>query len=223
MTARSLAIAAALLASCEVDHHVRLLLGPNEDTPSAGFTCRDPADGSAFLLQRGYDITAGELTATLVVDVIDLGDVFPSCLAEDIEAACGSATCQLLVSDAPKRFCDDTLAIPITDLRSAPAEIEAYLDAHYPEVITDAPHRPVILRVALTQELCSTIGAPDGDVWPSLDPMKVLGCAYSCPLSLADANGTISVGLDTTLAGSSATACQDAVEFCAAFPEKPQL
>lgn len=223
MTREVLLAALAALASCEVDHHVRLLLGPNEDTISSGFTCHDPDAPANLLVERAYDPATGTFAGTLVVDVVDLGGVFPSCLAEDIEASCGSASCQLLVADAPTRFCDDTLRVPISDLADAPRELEAYLDAHYPTVIADAPHRPVILRVVITQQACADIQVQTAGAWAPLDPASVLGCAYSCPLSLDDANGTISVGLDTTLAGSSATACQEAVDVCAEFPAKPQL
>jgi hypothetical protein len=211
-----------LLAACQVDHHVELLLGPNKDTPSAGFTCKDPANPTQLLIARGYTAADATLRFTLVVDVIDLGNVFPSCLGEDIMTACGSGGCQLSTQVAPKRFCEPVAVPNITSSATAARQIDDYLAAMYPDVIDDAPHRPVIVRaVALLNADCRTLQAATDGVYPSLDPDQALGCAYSCPVSLDDAQGTISLGLDTALAGSGASACVQAVKVCAEFPAGP--
>lgn len=217
-------LCSCLLAACQVDHHITLLLGPDADTLTSGFTCPDPSMPAAPLLARGYVPATQTLNFTLVVDVIDLGDTLPNCLGEDVEAACADGnSCQLKIADAPRRACVELHIPNITDLVTAPLKVRTYLADNLPEIVSSAPHRPVMIRAVATQESCATIKTPAGDVWPELDPAAALGCAYSCPVNLDDAQDTIFLGLGIRVADLTPEQCANVVQACAQFPAIPQL
>ena len=94
--------------ACTIDRHVTLLLGPDDTTLTTGFTCDDPNGSGLPLLAEAWSGSNDMLTFQLVVDVIDVGEHVPSCLGEDIEAACADGACELSVADAvlrPRRSC----------------------------------------------------------------------------------------------------------------------
>jgi hypothetical protein len=205
--------------ACTIDRHVTLLLGPDDTTLTTGFTCDDPNGDGLPLLAEAYSGSNQMLTFNLVVDVIDVGEHVPSCLGEDIEAACGDGACQLSVADAPTRFCQTVNVGPITELAGAPAQVIAALQQQFPTVIAKAPDRPVIVRAVATMQPCGPLGSAADGAWPALDSTMALGCAYSCPLNLDDADGIVSLGLSVAVAGSDAMMCTAAVRACARFPE----
>jgi hypothetical protein len=205
--------------ACTIDRHVTLLLGPDDTTLTTGFTCDDPNGSGLPLLAEAWSGSNDMLTFQLVVDVIDVGEHVPSCLGEDIEAACADGACQLSVADAPMRFCQTVTVGPITQLAGAPQQVIDKLQQEFPTVIAQAPNRPVIVRAVATSEGCAELGSATGGVWPALDSTMALGCAYSCPLNLNDADGIVSLGLNVAVAGSDAMMCTAAVRACARFPE----
>lgn len=220
---------AFVIACCAIQHHVRLLLGPNEDTASAGFLCKDPLDESQYLFARAY--AQGHLTFQLVVDLVDLGGDFPSCLAEDIRAQCHDETgpCTLAKSVAPQRFC--TTVDAAFDTAQNPAKtLMAYLHDTYPSLIADTTDRPVIVRAVATTQPCSELmqtSAVNPNAWVVLDSDSpssptaqhvVLGCAYSCPVLLDQVGDQISLGLDLGLGSIDTQQCISTIDACARFP-----
>ncbi len=205
-----------LLAACDDVHHVTLLIGTSESELSGGFTCEDPDKAGHLLFERAIG-SDGSLSFSMVVDFIDLGDQFPSCLAEDVAAACTTGDCHVSVADAPARFCA-TVSIDRGELAPDPeGAIRAKL-AELAQVTSEAPHHPVIVRAVATMEPCAAITTPGATDWPTLERTSVLGCAYSCPVDLDDLNGTLQLGLNLDIKNASATQCQVAVGVCAVFP-----
>jgi hypothetical protein len=208
----------ALACSCTIHRHVTLLLGPDDDTLTAGFSCLG-SDGLP-LFAAGYDAPTQTLSFNLVVDLVDVSQHVPSCLAEDIAAACADGECQLSVADAPTRFCQP-VSVKISSISSAPMELIAALQEQFPEVISKAPNRPVIVRAVATLQPCDAgIETSQAGAWLPLDPSMALGCAYSCPLNLNDADGEVSLGLNVPVMPSD-PACPIAVRDCASFPIIP--
>jgi hypothetical protein len=232
---RRLVILAMLAAiACAIDHHVKLLLGPNEDTVSSGFQCRVPGTGSngPFLFSL-LPLSNGMVTFNVVVDVVDLGGTFPGCLGEDVQAACNDGTadgaCKLSTTVAPQRIC-----FPVTVAANANAvqAVKAELEKDHGTLIANAPDRAVIFRVVATTEACIDVQktTPSGDVWVPLisQPGKmgmtdnfVLGCAYSCPIVPDDAGSTIAISIGLGLVDLGSDLCIPTIDTCAVFPAKP--
>ena len=223
---------AAVIISCAIHHNVRLLLGPNESTISSGFLCMDPLDTSQLLFARAYTASTGTLDFRLVVDLIDLGGAFPSCLAEDIRATCldESGPCKLLQSIAPTRICEQ-VSMPFDLSTNAAVQVNNYLHAHYTGLIANATDRPVIVRAVATLESCNDVRQPSSthpDSWAHLDsddPSSptaknvVLGCAYSCPVLLDEVDDSVSLGIDLGFGvGIPNDACIATIDACAKFP-----
>jgi hypothetical protein len=204
-----------LLAGCQVDRHVTLELGPDENSVTHGFTCMDPQMPQQLVFQRA--LTGKTLDFYLVVDVIDVGSNVPSCLAEDVVATCADGHCQVSVADAPTRFCGE-VKVDVTDAADAPRAVTTYLANNFPTVIQDAPHHPVIVRAVATTEPCTSVTVASAGTWSTLTSALVLGCAYSCPLDLDDANGTVSLGINIDLTNATPAECLQVVDECATFP-----
>jgi hypothetical protein len=196
----------AATAACQRQHDVKILLGPDAVTPSAGFLCRQDADPDKLLLQRGDVLQGGSFTASMVVDIVSLGGKLPGCRGEEIITACQGHSCTLTTTPAD-RYCirvtfDAALA---SDRAALMAQITAQLEAR--PITTDAPNGPVLLRAVATSQTCDDLA-----VHP-LDPALAVGCAYSCPAVLDDIAGPISLSLDVLT-----DQCESTVHACAAFP-----
>ena len=207
---RCLVSIAFLVVACSKSNDVTLLLGPDETTFSQGFRCLEAATDN-FLVARA--VVGNELRFQIVVDVIDLGGKFPGCRGEELLQACGTDGCPLAVSANPRgRYCQP-LAIPLTnDQRVIEDSIRAALRSK-PEVLRNAPDRPVMIRVVATTQPCAEIQQPAGDVYVNLRGDAAVGCAYSCPVQLDQVQGSISVSLDAL-----SEYCESEVRVCAKFP-----
>jgi hypothetical protein len=190
------------LAACEERHTVTLLLGPNDTTLTAGFTCRD--DAGALLVEQTRRGTA--YSFQLVFDTVDLGATFPGCRGEELFAACTGRTCARI-----GRYCM-TVALAQSDL-GTPAAILTALHAQigHPQLIADAPRAPVVVRAVATQQSCAELLPADGS-YPRLDANQAVGCAYSCPVVLDDLRGSLGMALDTL-----DDQCASQVRACARF------
>ncbi|CAN5162013.1 hypothetical protein BH11MYX1_BH11MYX1_22780 [soil metagenome] len=207
---------AGMLAGCTIEHHVTFQLGPDAETVTTGFTCNDPANPSKLLFARA--VVGSTLTFNLVVAVIDVGNHVPACLAEDVVASCADGLCHVSLADAPTRFCGTIELSAIGDAGSVPAQVTRYLRDNFPTVITEAPHHPVIVRAVATTQPCNEIEVANGDDWTAVDRAAVLGCAYSCPIDLDNADGIVELGINVDLRNATAAQCQATVDACAVFP-----
>ena len=210
-----LALGCLLLAACTVEHHVTLQLGPTSTSITTGFQCEDAAGTSLF----AKAISNGTLSFRLVVDLIDVGDHVPDCLAEEVGAACSDGSCHVSRADAPTRFCGD-VEVPVAGTDDLPTAIGAYLAGHFADAIDGVPDHPVIVRAFATTAPCSAIQVADGSDWaaPADVADTVLGCAFSCPIDLDDAPGIVELGANVNLTNSTPAQCQAFIDDCAEFP-----
>ncbi|MBA3818779.1 MAG: hypothetical protein H0X17_07800, partial [Deltaproteobacteria bacterium] len=84
------------------------------------------------------------------------------------------------------------------------------------DILSDAPDRPVVIRVVATTQPCDEIAQVepgDPSLYVGLDARAAVGCAYSCPVLLDEVTGSISVSLDAL-----DDRCEASVAVCAAFP-----
>ena len=218
-------LVAAVVVSCAIHHHVRVVLGPADGSSSNGYECRDPLDPTKFLFARA--VVDGHLRFNLVVDLIDLGGQYPGCLAEQIHNACtdasGNARCKLLRSAAPTRVC---VPVDVPIAGDPGAAIAKALRDQYSTVIDNAPDQPVILRAVATTQSCGSIQTPAGSGdWPNLasdntpgSANTVLGCAYSCPVLLDQVADAVYIGIDIGLGTITNDQCISAIDECAVFP-----
>ena len=193
--------ALALLA-CDEQRTVTLQLGPNDHTLTAGFACR--AETGEPLIEHAH--RGATYTFQLVIDTVELGDIFPGCRGEEVFAACADQACNRI-----GRFCT-TIAIAeadITDQASILAALHAQLG--HPQLIADAPSNPIVVRAVTTLQPCADLMPIDAS-YPRLDPDQAVGCAYSCPVILDELTGTLGMALDTL-----DDRCAPQVRQCARF------
>lgn len=178
-------LAALLVATvaCEQNRTVTLLLGPDDKTLTAGFTCKD--DSGTLLLNATKVGTSYQFQ--LVFDTIDLGGSQPGCRGEELVATCAKHTCSRI-----SRYCKQ-VSVPTTDAAAILDQLHKELG--HASILTDAPDDPVVVRAVATQESCDNLMPPDGTL-PKLDAAKVVGCAYSCPVILNDLHGSLGLALD---------------------------
>jgi hypothetical protein len=171
-----------------------------------GFLCRDSSN--TMLLDRlGTD--AGTASASVIVDIVGIENGQPGCRTAQLIKWCSEHTC----APMPKlRFCESVnLPTGVTgsmreDIRAKVREGLKSLSGT--EVIQDAPDAFVLLRVVATRQSCDEVKG-DGTVLPDLDPMQLVGCAYSCP-TLFDRADEVFLGFETLTAS-----CEQGVRICA--------
>jgi hypothetical protein len=208
--------AAIVLTACQRDHGVRVLLGPTEDSLTLGFRCVQDADPGKLLFTRA--VTGGEVRFNLVIDIVSFGDRFPGCRGEEILHTCDEASCSIPAHrDGSARFCLP-VAFPLAVTQNEAtllATLRSQLDGQV--VVDDAPDGPVTIRAVATTQPCAPIEDARADgTYPSLDGDLAVGCAYSCPLVLDEAQGSILLSFDTLT-----NRCEQGVRVCASFPGPP--
>jgi len=209
------ALIAIAVAGCHRTNDLELQLGPKPDQLSQGFQCKDPSDPSSYLFQRAITVSGTTYTMqySLLVDVIHLRGVVPSCAGEDIVAACPDATACPTDAD---RVCLDFGPITFDHLPNkdeVTARIISEFDAHRGALYDNAPDGPVFVRViAFVHDRC-TAGIP------AFATDNVVGCAFSCPEVLDDISGTLTVQLQLLTPLATTDACDAAIVACAQFPD----
>ncbi|HTR56523.1 MAG TPA: hypothetical protein VMJ10_37875 [Kofleriaceae bacterium] len=205
----------AVAAACNRDHSVAIFFGATEDRASTGLVCPSESDS---LLGQGQ--SPGQLQFGLVIDVVDFKGAFPTCFPDDLIATCsGSGTCQ-----RRNRTCIDA---NVTYAGSANPVLAAQHElASLPPIDFGATDTPVLVRLTAfvpaagrSMTPCEDFGL--GDPTVSLvgnAAIKLVGCAYSCPVFLDDVN-TLATGLATSTQLTTQAACQTAIAQCAGFPE----
>lgn len=212
---RLLACALLLIAACTREREVKLLFGPDGMSLTRGFRCledADPTDPTPNQPLFSHAVVDGQLTFSVVVDTVSLGDRFPGCRGEEIVESCVDSGCHVLwpMRDGVKRYCE-SISIPLT------GDEGAVLDALVAKfsgatITTDAPSYPILFRgVATTQTCEEVLQAPD-DVYVPLDPDLALGCAYTCPVLVDQITGPISMGFDAL-----DYQCEEQVRACTSF------
>lgn len=197
-----------LLAACQTGHDVKLLLGPDEDTLSAGFLCVD-ASGNELVLRSSIGGSPPVLQVAIVVDLITLGDRVLGCRGEELATGCENGTCEI-VSRAC-RVVSAPLVSPGQLLASVTDQLAGF------QVTDDAPNAPVVVRV-VAYDLPSPLGVgvtacPQELLDPATNlASSAVGCAYSCPVELDNVD-QVSVSLDTLSRN-----CEPLVRICAGFP-----
>lgn len=177
-------VLAISLAACEQHRTVTLLLGPDDKTLTAGFTCKD--DNGDLLLDATR--VGNSFVFSLVFDTIDLGGSQPGCRGEELVDACDTKMCSRV-----HRFCKQ-VTVPTMDPTTILAQLHGQLG--HPDILPDAPDDPVVVRAVATRQSCAEVLPPDG-TFPKLDADQAVGCAYSCPVILNDLNGSLGLALDT--------------------------
>lgn len=192
MKTRLLLLAALALAACDQVYDVTIEI--SDGAAARGFACSNDA---------GY-IFAERLAAKpdyIVLDVIDLGTDILSCRSTSIIEWCLSHDCAVV----KRRVTPIVVSAGNADsiLAQAYEQLNAK-DGGIADIPTD---RTVIVRFVATTE-------DQTDPAKVLDPSKVGGCVYSCPVRL-NASGTIDLDLDAPPFAD----CQLAVAACADFPD----
>lgn len=191
------ALLLVLLSSCVETRSVALTFG-SEGEGLDGFMCRDGAGNQ--LLGR-----APSGRASIVLDFMSLGGV-PGCRTGQMIKWCKTHTCKPL---SAKRVCVEvTLPSPDDDrtrLRGALAEALRGSGA----ALADAPDEFVMVRVVGTTESCSALAVDGAGSLPPFDKSALLGCAYSCPVLLDQAQDDVYLGFETFQ-----DACEQAVKTC---------
>ncbi len=173
------------------------------------FSCRDTA-GGRFLAERAY--AEAPAHAAIVVDFVRTGGV-PRCQGTGILSWCSDHSC--LPIDGQRRCFD--VALPGEPAR-AREELAAALGALDGQLVSaDAPSEAVLVRVLATAERCADItsAAPSSRAF---DTSRLLGCAYSCPVSLDSTAGEVVLDLDFAFVEG---VCAIAVTACAGTPIRP--
>ncbi|MEO8702271.1 MAG: hypothetical protein ABI867_19660 [Kofleriaceae bacterium] len=197
-----------VLVACEKQREVTVQLGPTPDTLSVGFACRQDADPTKVLGTRA--VVGATVQFTMIVDLIDFGATVPGCRGEELLAACPAGVCTIVPRDNGKRFCKTvSFDAALVSNGNLPAMLDAIRDDLDDEpIITNAPARPVMIRALATAEPidCNAIPA-------RFDDQLLVGCAYSCPVSLDSVDAAIALSLDAL-----SDRCEREVKVCAHFP-----
>jgi hypothetical protein len=201
-----------VIAACQREHDLTVLLGPNATTASQGFTCKQDADPTKYLLQDPATFDGTTVHFNVVVDIVSFGGRLPGCRGEEIIQSCRSSPCTLVASPGVTRYCQP-VSFPVTlanDRAKLMATITQQLAAR--PIIENAPNEPVMLRAVATSQPCSAITTPTNNTYPALDGSAAVGCAYSCPAVLDDVSGPISLSIDAL-----DDQCESIVRVCAGF------
>lgn len=163
-----------LLASCAPTRTVQLTFGESGEGLD-GFMCRDQND--ALLLKRAHEDGA----ASLVFDFIELKGV-PGCRTGQLVSWCRTHECKPRTETrgcVPVNFAapEETRPKLREQLRESMRAVRGA------EAIADAPNEFVLVRVVGTTQSCDEVLA---DAAKPFEPQQLLGCAYSCPVSLDD-------------------------------------
>lgn len=203
-----LLVLAVCLAGCQRAHDVSIQIGPDDETLTIGFQCKQ--DDGTLLAERAH--VGGMYRFSVVVDVIDLGGRLAGCRGEELVKTCAvPGTCTVVPRDDGTRYCVDVV-LPETIVHAGGQKdlidlLRPQLEAQV--VTTDAPDRPVMLRAVATTEPCDTFRSS----LAPFDQARVTGCAYSCPVQLDAVAGPVALSLDSLN-----DRCASQVGVCAAFP-----
>jgi hypothetical protein len=197
-------LALLVLAACEQHRTVQVQLGPTATTITQGFQCREDADPTSLLVNRG--LVGNEVRFAIVIDLVDLGGRFPGCRGEEIVASCQASAkpCTLILDNG--RYCQDLSVArsDVGDLATLLADLRSQLTT--PIITPDAPSQPVLIRAVASAQTCAQIAIG------GFDQTKLIGCAYSCPVQLDVVDGPIALSLDVL-----DNACERQVKSCAGF------
>lgn len=216
-------VLAAPLAGCPASvNHVDLVLAQTAAGQPFPLMCRvrptdggvPGADGGGFLIWRAR--AAGRVS--VVVDFLGIPGGEPQCLPQSLVRWCATHCCHQMI---PARVCSEILLgdggpLPI-DPRALAAQIQQGLRGV--RITSDAPNGQLMVRAVVTTERCADLspGAGAASI-PRFDSDHLVGCAYSCPVTLDAVSGSLELGLPAFN-----DLCEPIVEVCAtAFEDLSQ-
>lgn len=194
-------LAIALLASgCREEvHELQLVLGAaGGKGVSDGLVC-PLEDGSYLIASLWNDPDRG---GCMVVDVVPTNGS-PGCRLSELSFACTKDSC---VPDTQYRV---TLPLDGEPPQMTSAGILMWIRNRLRDkvVFDDAPDTLAILRATIVRSDCGSVS----DIDPQFACSDVVGCVYSCPISIGDVDGQITLDLDSL----SQSACIRDVRLCA--------
>jgi len=193
-----LCVAATMLACGEEVSTLRLIGGLDGAEPR-GLVCRQEADPDKLMAERGLE--AGR--ASMIVDFIRLGGT-PGCRTGELVQWCMERGCSPILEH---RACVDIDLTGVTSIVGAAEALLAALDRF--QVSRNAPQEPVVIRTILSAQPCSSVPGPgSGD--PDVACDALMGCLYTCPVTLGEAEGDIVLDFDVL-----GDACEAEVRICA--------
>ncbi|WIG98003.1 hypothetical protein [Myxococcus sp. SDU36] len=196
-------LALVLLTGCNDVRQVRLTFGA-EGEGLDGFLCRE--DDGDYVLSRAVPAGGGAVPASLVIDFVRLGGL-PGCRSGQLVSWCADHDCAVMPEH---RVCIPTPLPDITDLPRAEAREEvreALRSLSGASISSEAPDEFIIVRTTATLQSCDELEA--GGV-AALNEEALVGCAYSCPVSLNAIEGDVYLGFDTLT-----EQCAQGVRVCA--------
>jgi hypothetical protein len=185
---------------CEKVESIHLVLAARRArggvcVPASGFSCNESVAPFRPLGERISDSAA---QVTFVADVITIADI-PSCRATSISDYCANdpGGCAPTV----RRCFEVPLSKESSDKHEQVLLAVDALRGHL--VLDDAPRGPAIFRIAGTTQSCAELGctACSGGVCTceritELNCHRLVGCASSCPVTVGELTGDISLDLD---------------------------
>jgi hypothetical protein len=172
------ALALLVLVACTPQHTIVLDLGVTGDPDKlpAGFACK--RSNGDLMIQDALD--GNQLEMSLVVDFLDMHGGLPMCRGDAIARWCDdNGGCRPIEGPNGVRYCIELkVTVDLQDPVASAAAFNAALKGSV--VIEDAPDIAVMVRVVGTVQSCAEVERWTGVDYPTYQPAKVVGCAYSC-------------------------------------------
>lgn len=197
-----------LLAACVQYREVSVNFGKTGKGLD-GFLCKE-LDGGMLLDREGAD--GGLQPASIVTDIVGIENGQPGCRTGQLIEWCSEPgrTCapmSRLRTCLPISLPTGVTGVDREQVRERVREQMRTLSGK--NIVGVAPDEFVILRMVATRQPCSEVEG-DGDTLPTLDPTRLVGCAYSCPTLFDRADDSIYLGFETLDAF-----CEPGVRICA--------
>lgn len=207
---RRLVFIAVLAGGCREEvRELQLVLGAGGGMRvSDGLVC--PVGGGAYLIESLWQDE--ERGGCMVVDVVPTHGS-PGCRISELQFACTQEACE---PDTRYRVLLPLQGMPpsLTDKDGKPITPEQAIltwirNRVRDEVIfDDAPDTLAVLRATIVRSACEDL---DDEVDPRFDCSDVVGCVYSCPISMGSVSGQVTLDLDSF----AESACIRDVRLCA--------
>ncbi|MFO0678365.1 MAG: hypothetical protein U0169_17645 [Polyangiaceae bacterium] len=165
----------------------------------SGFTCAEAkanllAPATPPLAQRTMTRCGGNGRVTFVADLVSMAGGNPRCSPASIGEWCDSHDCSPVASS---RVCLERDVFDATSAEAAMTAVSRELRALSGSIFTaDAPDVSAIIRVVATTQTCDELKGKTRDPF---DCTKLVGCTYSCPVSMGSLSGPVDMQLDLGL------------------------
>jgi hypothetical protein len=192
-----------LLAGCVVQENVTITFGDNGEGLD-GFLCKDASkayvldrleplagvDGGMLGADGGVTAPGGMAQASLITDFLTLGGV-PDCRISQLIEWCKTHDCHAIPNTQKCTTIELPTGVTGMDREVLRGLVLTQIKALKGHEITNlAPDGFTMLRVVATAQTCDQAMA-------YLDPQKLVGGAYTCPVDFDHVEGEVFVGFDT--------------------------